>query len=532
MTELSRRQFIVTAAAVGGGMALGVVSADAAFLGPEPWAANDALPGTELSAWISIGPDDIITVRVATPEIGNGAMTQTPMTIAEELNCDWSKMRAEYAPPSRDFRENEVYSPGDNPGNYFSGRSTSDERMKLLLQVGASARERLKAAAAQIWKVPVAEVVAKDSILTHLPTGRTLRYGEVAAQAARVKLDVEPSPKSQSEWTLLGKATPTKLNNPKIVDGSLIYGMDVRLPNMVYAALRQSPVHGGTLKRFDAEKARAMPGVLAVVTVDPAEPRGIALKTRAPFGYGDTKVRAAVAVIAEHYWQARKALDAIQIEWDDGAGAQWRSTEQMVDAAIAALDRPSEKIERASGDASLIDKADKIVEGVYVTPFSDQAPMEPLNSTAMYTPERLDVWHPGQQVRQCFWVAADEAMLDPSKVFYHQTFIGGAFGRRIFGDDLRMAVAIAKKFPGRPVHTVARGADPPGQVPTAGRHQDPGRARQDRDADSVHRPSGDQGPFPPLCRHTLCTGCHPECAGRRQRTALPCPDRGLSRAGL
>ena len=454
MTELSRRQFIVTAAAVGGGMALGVVSADAAFLGPEPWAANDALPGTELSAWISIGPDDIITVRVATPEIGNGAMTQTPMTIAEELNCDWSKMRAEYAPPSRDFRENEVYSPGDNPGNYFSGRSTSDERMKLLLQVGASARERLKAAAAQIWKVPVAEVVAKDSILTHLPTGRTLRYGEVAAQAARVKLDVEPSPKSQSEWTLLGKATPTKLNNPKIVDGSLIYGMDVRLPNMVYAALRQSPVHGGTLKRFDAEKARAMPGVLAVVTVDPAEPRGIALKTRAPFGYGDTKVRAAVAVIAEHYWQARKALDAIQIEWDDGAGAQWRSTEQMVDAAIAALDRPSEKIERASGDASLIDKADKIVEGVYVTPFSDQAPMEPLNSTAMYTPERLDVWHPGQQVRQCFWVAADEAMLDPSKVFYHQTFIGGAFGRRIFGDDLRMAVAIAKKFPGRPVHTI------------------------------------------------------------------------------
>jgi isoquinoline 1-oxidoreductase beta subunit len=454
MPDLSRRQFIVTAAAIGGGMALSVVSADAAFLGTEPWAASDALAGAELSPWIAIGPDDIITVRVATPEIGNGAMTQTPMTIAEELNCDWSKMRAEYAPPSRDYRENGVYAPGDNPGNYFSGRSTSDERMKLLLQVGASARERLKAAAAARWKVPVAEITVKDSVLTHTPTGRTLRYGDVAAQAATIRLDAEPTPKPQSEWTLLGKASPPKLNIPKIVDGSLIYGMDVRLPNMVYAALRQSPVHGGTLKHFDAEKAEAMPGVLAVVTVDPNEPRGLALKTRAPFGYGDTKVRAAVAVIAEHYWQARKALDAVQIEWDDGAGAQWKSTEQMVDAAIAALDKPSDKIEKATGDATLIDSQDKIVEGIYVTPFSDQAPMEPLNSTAMYTPERLDVWHPGQQVRQAFWVAADEAMLDPMKVFYHQTFIGGAFGRRIFGDDLRMAVAIAKKFPGRPVHTI------------------------------------------------------------------------------
>ncbi len=454
MPTISRRQFIVTSAAFGGGMALGLVPAEAAFLGAEPWAASDALTAVEFSPWISISPDDVVTIRVATPEIGNGAMTQTPMTVTEELNCDWNKIRAEYAPPSRDYREGGVYAPGDNPGAYFSGRSTSDERMKLLLQVGASARERLKAAAAATWKVPVAEIATKDSVLTHTPTGRTLRYGEVAAKAATIKLDVEPTPKPQSEWTLLGKASPPKLNIPNIVNGSLIYGMDVRLPGMVYAALRQSPVHGGTLKRFDAEKAKSMPGVLAVVTVDPSEPRGLALKTRAPFGYGDTKVRAAVAVIAEHYWQARKALDAVQIEWDDGAGAQWKSTEQMVAAAVAVLDKPGGKVEKAAGDATLIDKQDKVVEGVYVTPFSDQAPMEPLNSTALYTPERLDVWHPGQQVRQAFWVAADEAMLDPSKVFYHQTFIGGAFGRRIFGDDLRMAVAVAKKFPGRPVHTI------------------------------------------------------------------------------
>jgi isoquinoline 1-oxidoreductase beta subunit len=454
MPTISRRQFLVSAAAFGGGMALGVMPAEAAYVGTPPWAASDGLGGAEFNPWISIAPDDTIVVRVATPEIGNGAFTQTPMTVAEELCCDWNKIRAEFAPPSRDYREGGVYSPGTSPGGYFSGRSTADDRMKLLLQVGASARERLKAAAAQVWKVPVVEITAKDSVLTHTPTGRTLRYGEVASVAATIRLDVEPMPKPQSDWTLLGKATPPKLNNPQIVNGSLIYGIDVRLPGMVYAALRQSPVHGGTIKSFDAEKAKTMPGVLAVVTVDPNDPRGLDMKTGAPFGYGDTHVRAAVAVIAEHYWQARKALDAIQIEWNDGPGARWKSTQQMVDFAKAALDGPMGKVEKALGDVSQLDRQDKVVEGVYVTPFSDQAPMEPLNGTALYTPERLDVWHPAQQVRQAFWVAADEAQLDPSKVFYHPTFIGGAFGRRIFADDLRMVVAIAKKFPGRPVHTI------------------------------------------------------------------------------
>jgi len=454
MPKISRRQFIVSTAAFGGGMALGIVDADAAFLGPLPWADGDGLAGSELNPWISIGADDVVIVRVATPEIGNGCMTQTPMLVAEELACDWNKIRAEYAPPSRDYREN-VYALGDAPTGYFSGRSTSPERMKLMLQMGASARERLKAAAAAEWKAPVAEIAAKDSVLTHTPTGRTLRYGEVAAKAAAVKLPAEPAPKPQSEWTLLGKASPAKLNIPQIVNGSLIYGMDVRVPGMVYAALRQSPVHGGKIKSFDAAQAKSMPGVLAVVTVDPDEPRGLKdMKTGAPFGYADTVVRAAVAVIAEHYWQARKALDTVQVEWDDGAGARWKSTGQMVDACIAALDKPADKVERQSGDVKLIDKQDNIVEATYVTPFSDQAPMEPLNGTALVTADKLEVWHPSQQTKQAFWVAADEAGMHPSKVVYHQTFIGGAFGRRIFADDLRMVVAIAKKFPGRPVHTI------------------------------------------------------------------------------
>jgi len=456
MNRITRRQFIVSTAVFGGGMALGISpgDSDAATVAAQPWDAIDPAAGSEFTPWISIGADDIVTVRVATPEIGNGVLTQTPMTIAEELACDWSKVRVEFAPTSRDYRENGVYAMGDSPTGYFSGRSTSAERMKLLLQVGASARERLKAAAADQWRVPVTEIDARDSVLTHRPTGHTLSYGDVAAKAASVRLAAEPAPKPQSEWVLLGKASPAKLNLPGVVNGSAVYGMDVRVPGMVYAALRQSPVHGGKLKSYDADKVAKMPGVLAVVVVDPSEKRGLALKTGAPFGYGDTHVRSAVAVIAEHYWQARKALDALQIEWDDGAGARWKSTQQMVDAAVAALDEPMGKVEQTTGDPKLIDKQDKIVEGVYVTPFSDQAPMEPLNGTALVTADRVDVWHPCQQSKQAFWVAADESGMDPAKVFLHQTFIGGAFGRRIFADDLRMVVAVAKKFPGRPVHVI------------------------------------------------------------------------------
>lgn len=456
MPDISRRKLLVTAGAFGGGMALGIVAAeqaDAAFLTPLPWGDADTAAGAELSPWIAIGPDNIVTVRVATPEIGNGVMTQAPMLVAEELACDWKLIRAEYAPTSRDYREDGVYRMGDGPIGYFSGRSTSSERMKLLLQVGASARERLKAAAAAAWKVPAAEIEARDSTLTHKASGHSATYGEFAAKAATVKLDAEPAPKPQSEWTLLGKASPPKLNIPAIVNGSLIYGMDVRVPGMVYAALRQSPVHGGKIGRFDPEPIRKMPGVLAVVTVDPDEPRA-GLKLVTGFPYEDTHARAAVAVIAEHYWQARKALDALQVEWDDGAGAKWKSTDQMVDACVSALERKADSVEKQTGDVSILKNQDKVVEATYVTPFSDQAPMEPLNGTALVTADRIDVWHPAQQSRQAFLVAADESGMDPSKVFFHQTFIGGAFGRRIFADDVRMVVAIAKKFPGRPVHTI------------------------------------------------------------------------------
>jgi isoquinoline 1-oxidoreductase subunit beta len=457
LQNITRRQFVVTTAVVGGGLALGFATRDskANAAVPAPWGKATPAGSSEFTAYLWIAPDDTVTVRVPTPEIGNGAYTQNIMIVAEELHSDWAKMRGEYAPVHRDYLENGVFSKGLHPvSGYFSGRSTTPDRLQVMGQAGASARERLKAAAAAQWKVPVSEITAKDSVLTHTPTGRTLRYGQVAAKAATISLAAEPALKPESEWTLLGKSK-SKLNNPAIVNGSAVYGMDVRLPNMVYAALKQSPVHGGRLKSYDADAIKNMPGVLAVVTVDPDEKRGNGLLTQAPFGYEPTAAQAAVAVIAEHYWQARKALDALPVTWDDGAGARWKSTAQMYDAAVAALDKDDGVImEKTLGDVSGLDKQKNVVEGVYVTPYSEQSCMEPLNGTALVTADSLEVWHPAQQQKQAFWVAADEAGMPPEKVTFHQTFVGGAFGRRIFSEDVRMVVAVAKKFQGRPVHVI------------------------------------------------------------------------------
>jgi isoquinoline 1-oxidoreductase subunit beta len=459
---ISRRSFLVTIAAVGGGMAMGLrwsraLAEDARSAG-EPW--NKGPAEGELSPWLAIAPDNTVTVRVSTPEIGNGVMTQAAMTIAEELACDWSMIRVEYMRPERNYAENAGVSRGGFFA-FFAGRSTSKDRMKLQLQLGASARERLKAAAAARWKVPVTEVTVANSVLTHLNTGRRLKYGDVAADAVSVELAAEPALKPQSEWTLLGKAAPAKLNNPAIVNGTAIYGMDIVLPDMVYAALRQAPVQGGRLKGYDDSIAKRMPGVLAVVVVDPRETAGLPANTP---GFADLKwpfdatirsaVQSGIAVVAKHYWQARKAVDAIPVEWDDASGAYWTSTEFIRQSAIAAIAEAGGDLKKAVGDPSLVDRQDKIVEGIYHTPYCDHATMEPLNGTALCTHDRVEVWHPSQHPEIGMWVAAHETGVPPDKVVFHQTYVGGGFGRRIYGDDVRMAVAIAKKYPGKPVHVI------------------------------------------------------------------------------
>lgn len=447
---VSRRSFLISTAVVGGGLAIGL-----------NWTADAAgASGSEFTQWLSIAPDNTVTVRSPMPDWGQGTATQWAMIIAEELNVDWSTIKIEYQSPQRMYVDNKAAPPA--PGAvkvHFSGaRSTHELRIAQGTQLGASARERLKAAAAAQWKVPVSEITATNSLLTHTPTGRTLTYGNVAAKAATIKLDKEPAPKPRSEWTLLGKASPGKIQNTSIVNGSAVFGMDVRVPGMVYAALRQPPTQGGTLKSYDDSVARKMPGVLAVVTVDPKESAGYNDPSLPlPYGKGGMALSVGqhgIAVIAEHYWQARKALDALRVEWDDGEGAKWTTTEMVNETARALLDSGDLKVEKSEGDVALIDQQKKVVEGFYRTPYCEQCTMEPLNGTALVTPDRVEVWAPAQQSAHAHVVAVDETGMPPEKVTFHQTQVGGGFGRRIYADDIRMVVAVARKFQGRPVHVI------------------------------------------------------------------------------
>jgi isoquinoline 1-oxidoreductase beta subunit len=444
-----RRQFILYAATLGGGLALGI-GAPARAAARDPW-GPDRPRGTEFGAWIEIGTDDIVTVRVPQPEIGNGATTQVAMTVAEELECDWAKVRIAFASIQRNHLEKGIYSVGFQP--FFGGHSTAPDRMRHVLQLGASARERLKAAAAARWAVNATEIDARGSILTHRPSGRRLRYGEVAAAAAGIALPAEPAIKSPAAWRLIGKASPTKLHTPQVVEGSTIYGIDVRVPGMVYAALMQCPVQGGKLRSHRPEAVLSMPGVRAVVVVDPAKTRGSPVKQASTFGFGDSLAQSAVAVIADSYWRAQKALAALPVEWDMGDGGRWHDEAAIYDAARAVRGGADAHVLRQVGDVAAA-TGKRVVEGDYGTPYCENAAMEPLNATVRVSADGAEAWLSTQDQQQAYWVVIDETGLPPEKVVVHQCFVGGAFGRRTQADDVRMAVAVAKEYPGHSVKTI------------------------------------------------------------------------------
>ncbi len=216
----------------------------------QPWNDDHAYDAHEIDAWIAIDPDDSILIRYQRSEMGQGSMTALPMMITEELQCDWSKVRIEYASPNRNVRENKVY------GDMFSNGSRSVRAsQKQMQQVGASARERLIAAAATRWNVPASECTAATSVVTHAPSGRTLRYGELAADAAKVTLAKEPAIKTPDQFTFIGKPMP-RIDVVHKIDGSAKFGIDAQIPGMVFAAINACPVPGGKLKSVDESPAR------------------------------------------------------------------------------------------------------------------------------------------------------------------------------------------------------------------------------------------------------------------------------------
>jgi len=435
--ETNRREFIVTAA-VGGGMTLGIGfakgevrrAAVAARVSGRPWESLAGKGDVEVGAWVVIAPDDTVTLRIGQSEMGQGVITSCAKLLAEELECEWSKVRAEYVSVNRYFRENKVY-------KRLVTTSSSSVRLgrPYLQQAGASARERLMAAAAQTWGVPRPELTVKDGVITHHPTGRTLRYGQVAQKAAAIKLSAEPAVKTPDQYTLMKK--PTKLLDvPLKVDGSAVYGIDVRLPGMLYAAAKASPVFLGKVTRYDTEAIKNRPGVHSVVE------------------FGGPEIEAGVAVVADSYWRAKTALDLLPIEWDEGAHGN-DSSEGFFKMSRAALDEPGAKVVTKIGDPeAALKNASEVVEAVYEVPYLDHTVMEPFNCTAQVTPDRVEIWVGSQEPEGATVDASKVTGVPVENIYLHNCFLGGGFGRRGNQDDVRQAVAIAKQLGGRPVKVI------------------------------------------------------------------------------
>jgi isoquinoline 1-oxidoreductase beta subunit len=422
---LSRRQFVVTALTATGGFALGVAvpsRGQAAVLGTQPWSPETAAAG-EINAWIVIEPDDTVIIRYARAEMGQGSFTALPMIVAEELECDWSKVKAEYASANRNVRQDHVYKAMSTGGS----RAVRDSR-PYLQHAGASARERLIAVAARRWGVPGAQCSAEQSRVLHKASGRAFRYGELAAEAASIALDKEPRIKTPDQYRLMGKSLP-RLDTPLKINGSAIYGIDIKIPGAVQAAIVACPVFGGKLRSVDEKAIAGARGVLQVV-----------------------KLPNAVAVIADRFWRAKAALARLPIEWDFGPNAMTDSI-AFRQSYLMALDQPG-VVARHDGDVdAAMAQAGKVIEADYEVPHVAHAPMEPLNCTAWVQPGRVDVWIGTQNADGALELAARASRLKPQNVYIHNTFSGGGFGRRLRNDELVQAVHVSKLI-GKPVKLI------------------------------------------------------------------------------
>jgi isoquinoline 1-oxidoreductase subunit beta len=424
---ITRRQFLLTTSVVGGALVLGFFlpshKAEAAIIAQQPW-TPPMEGGTEVNAWLVIGSDDTVTIRVAQSEMGEGVFTSMPMLVAEELECDWTKVRAEYASVNRSLRENRVYQRMATNGSGAVRRSR-----EYLQQAGASARARLIAAAAQQWGVPASACRAEHGTVVHPASGRKINYGAIAAAAATVKLEAEPAIKTPDQFTLVGQSL-RRLDVPLKVNGTATYGIDVRLSDMLYAAVMTCPVFGGTLKRHDFEAIKSMPGVRAAVEISNG-----------------------IAVVADSFWRAKTALEVLPVEWAFGAHAS-ASSEAFRKTFREALDKPG-VVAKEEGDAlAALKAAATVVEADYEAPYLAHATMEPMNCTAQVTPQRVDVWVGTQNPEAALAAAAEITGVAPEHVYVHTCFLGGGFGRRGNTDHVRQGVTVAKALGGRPVQLI------------------------------------------------------------------------------
>jgi isoquinoline 1-oxidoreductase beta subunit len=421
--KLTRREFLIRSAAVGGGLLVGFHLPLARKLAAAPVEGAAGEQTVEVNAWIVIQPDDTVVMRVARSEMGQGIFTALPMLIAEELDCDWSRVRAEYASANENLRRDNVFQSMSTGGSH-SVRGSQD----YLRKAGAVARELLLTAAAQRWGVSAGECRTANSVITHTPTGRTLTFGAVAAAAAALEPPETVFLKDPGEWRLLGTSV-ARLDLPEKIAGKPVFGVDVEIPGMLHAAIRACPVFGGRLKGHDAAAIEKRPGVVQVVALEDA-----------------------VAVVAESWWQAHQALTALPVEWDEAGHGQVDDAEIRANLETGlAADQAVTLVERGK-PAPAFSSAAKQIEATLFAPYLAHATMEPMTCTAqIHTDGRVEVWAPTQNATAALEAAARTAGVDPLKVEMHNTQLGGGFGRRGTRQDFVVqAVRIAKAV-GRPV---------------------------------------------------------------------------------
>src|SRR5882672_4211175 len=413
----SRRDFLKVSATVGGGFALQLTV-------PAPVFAQAAAKskGSELTAWIVIGAEDSVLIRAARSGMRRCSSTALPMLVAEVLECDWKKVRTEFVSTGEQVRRNRAWGSMDTGGS----RSIRDSQ-EYLRQAGATAREMLVAAAAQRWKVPASECDAESGVITHTPSRRKLRFGQVAQGASKLEPPKDVKLKDPKDWNLIGKAAH-RLVIPDKVKGKPLFGIDVQLPGMAYAAIAQCPVFRGKLATVAGERIKGMRGLIKVV-----------------------KLEDAVAVVADNWWRANRMLKLLAIEWDAGANGD-ASTASIREFVRFGLEDSSVPVARNDGNVeTAFSSAAKVIEAEYYAPFLNHAPLEPMNCTALVKGDRVEVWAPTQNAEATHATAAATAGVPLENVEVHLTHLGGGFGRRGFQDYTRQAVAIAKAMEGRPV---------------------------------------------------------------------------------
>ena len=398
--------------------------------------------------WLKISPDNTITAIVPHAEMGQGVHTALAMMLADELDADWDRVKILEAPAdkeyanyalARGFAAGNTEFPGwltDSVNGFFfrasqvmalqitggsnSVKTTGQVAMRV---TGAAARVVLLQAAANEWQVPIEELVAKNSTIFHLASDRSARFSQFAAAAAELPLSKMPTLKSSDDFTIMG-TSPQRYDVPVKVDGNALFGIDTNLPGMKYAALVAAPVFGGSVRSFDSNSIQDMPGVRKVINLDTA-----------------------VAVIADGYWQAKQALDRLQVEFDDGDNSRWgqgdiyRKYADDLDRSAAAND---EQVDVEVGNTqNALEAADRVIEAEYRVPFLAHATMEPMNCTAWVHDGGCELWL-GTQNPLGFANDAGEAIgIDPDKVIVHNQYLGGGFGRRAFSDIAVQAARIA-----------------------------------------------------------------------------------------